>query len=78
MAWPTFQYNMNSVLVLVFSYFALLSTAKQIPLGTQRPSPFTPSFDSLVNSSLERWHAPGLAVAVIDGEKTYSKVGDLF
>jgi hypothetical protein len=38
-------------------------------------SPLNAKFDALVNSTLSDWHVPGLAVAVIDGHNTYSKVG---
>ena len=37
-------------------------------------SPFTASFDKLVSQNLDRWHTPGLAVAVINGQDTFSKV----
>ncbi|KAK1827699.1 beta-lactamase/transpeptidase-like protein [Podospora conica] len=37
----------------------------------QDPGPFTPDFKRLVLSTLEEWHLPGLAMAVIDGDKTW-------
>jgi CubicO group peptidase (beta-lactamase class C family) len=36
--------------------------------------PLDDEFDKLVNDLLAKWHAPGIAVAVIDGEKTWTKV----
>ena len=56
------------------AWLAPFVAAEQKPLNFRRSSPFTPSFDKHVASNLERWHTPGLAVAVIDGEKTHSKV----
>lgn len=64
--------------MLKFTYLLLLplwlSAAEQIPLSARRSAPFTPSFNQFVAENLERWHTPGLAVAIIDGEETYSKV----
>lgn len=53
---------------------ALVLGAQQVPLTDMTSSPFTASFDKLVSQNLDRWHTPGLAVAVIDGEDTFSKV----
>jgi CubicO group peptidase (beta-lactamase class C family) len=40
-----------------------------------RPSsPFSSKFDDLVQGLLQAWHVPGLAIAVIDGASTFSKV----
>jgi hypothetical protein len=32
-------------------------------------------YDKLINESIERWHVPGVSIAVVDGDSTYSKVG---
>jgi len=53
----------------------VLVSAQQEPLHASASSPFTSGFDKLVAHSLDRWHCPGLAVAVIDGYETFSKVG---
>lgn len=37
-------------------------------------SPFTPEFDALVMENLNHWHVPGLSVAVVDDDETFSKV----
>ncbi len=58
--------------IATFPAFAL--GAQQIPLTDHTASPFTESFDKLVNQNLEKWHTPGLAIAVIQGEDTFSKV----
>lgn len=34
-------------------------------------------YDKLINESLERWHVPGISIAVVDGDSTYSKVSGL-
>ncbi|KAJ5133277.1 beta-lactamase/transpeptidase-like protein [Penicillium atrosanguineum] len=36
-------------------------------------SPFTAKFNDRVQGLLDRWHVPGLAIAVIDGPSTFSK-----
>lgn len=48
--------------------------ARQVPLTDSTSSPFTASFDKLVSENLDRWHTPGLAMAVIQGDDTFSKV----
>ena len=53
---------------------ALVLGAQQVPLTDTASSPFTESLDKLVSQNLDRWHTPGLAVAVIDGKNTFSKV----
>ena len=58
--------------IAAFPAFAL--GAQQVPLTDQTASPFTESFDKLVKQNLEKWHTPGLAIAVIQGEDTFSKV----
>jgi CubicO group peptidase (beta-lactamase class C family) len=37
-------------------------------------TPFHPSFDSFVDSLMNDWHIPGLAIAVVHENKTWSKV----
>jgi len=37
-------------------------------------NPFDPSFDSFVDSLMKSWHIPGLAIAVVHENKTWSKV----
>ena len=57
-----------------FLSLSALSGAYQIPLTTPDKSPFTPDFDHLVADTLDYWHTPGISIAVVDGEKTFSKV----
>ena len=61
------------ILFLNFSP-AIVLGAQQIPVNGQIVSPFTAHFGKLVAQSLHRWHTPGLAIAVIDGQDTFSKV----
>ena len=56
-----------------FAFFAV-SRAHQIPLTAPHASPLTPGFDELVADTLAHWHTPGLSIAVVDGDKTFSKV----
>ena len=53
---------------------AFVLGAQQVPLTDTTISPFTANFDKLVSQELDHWHTPGLAIAVIDGEDTFSKV----
>lgn len=48
--------------------------AQQLPLTDLASSPFTASFDELVTQNMDRWHTPGLAIAVVHGEDVFSKV----
>ena len=48
--------------------------SQQVPLTDSASSPFTASFDELVTQNLDRWHTPGLAIAVVHGEDIFSKV----
>lgn len=36
--------------------------------------PFDEKFDRMVEESMERWHVPGLSVAVVHGDETFAKV----
>lgn len=58
---------------LLFGYTAL-SEALQFPLSRPDTSPFNANFDTLVAETLAHWHTPGISVAVIDGDQTFSKV----
>ena len=50
--------------------------AKQHILGSETTvdGPFDKAFDEFVEDTLAIFHVPGLSVAVVDGEHTYSKV----
>jgi hypothetical protein len=52
-------------------------SAPQLPLqdDLESDTPFHPSFDKFVESLLESWHIPGLAIAVVHENKTWTKVG---
>ncbi|KAL1913156.1 hypothetical protein Sste5344_000702 [Sporothrix stenoceras] len=41
--------------------------------GGDAPSPFDDTFRTLVADTLKAWHVPGVAVAVIDGDHTWSE-----
>ena len=62
-----------SLIALLLAYSAL-SVASQIPLSTLDISPFNADFDKLVAETLAHWHTPGISIAVVDGEQTFSKV----
>jgi CubicO group peptidase (beta-lactamase class C family) len=59
--------------------FASSSHSSQSVLGNYDPqvagnTPLHPSFDSFVDSLMEDWHIPGLAIAVVHENKTWYKV----
>ena len=60
--------------IYFFLGYSALSEAFQIPLSKPGTSPFTPDFDQLVAETLDHWHTPGISVAVVDGDQTFSKV----
>ena len=61
-------------LTCFFLAYSSLSEAFQIPLSTPDTSPFTTDFDKLVAETLAHWHTPGVSIAVVDGDQTFSKV----
>lgn len=67
------------VLVLVLAVAAVGSGAGQQRLpggdaGQQEQSPFDDEFEALVTETLAAWHVPGVAVAVLDGDATWTEV----
>ncbi|KAI9720465.1 MAG: hypothetical protein M1812_002971 [Candelaria pacifica] len=69
-------------ILILISSLTLYTTAHQTPLKSNpsknsnaaENSPLsTPEFETLVNSSLKKWHVPGLTVAVVEGERTFMK-----
>jgi hypothetical protein len=39
-----------------------------------RDGKFTPEFDELVKEKFERWHVPGMSIAVIQDDEVCAKV----
>lgn len=60
-------------MLLISFGFSALSGVSQIPLTAPDLCPFTPDFDELVAETLAYWHS----VAVVDGDKTFSRVCSL-
>ena len=46
----------------------------QIKEHARGTSPLNKDFNALVEHLLEEWHVPGISVAVVDGDQTYSNV----
>ncbi|KAL8922714.1 MAG: hypothetical protein Q9208_005027 [Pyrenodesmia sp. 3 TL-2023] len=66
----------RSILVLLavlVSCSSSLSPRQQTPLGKQQSSPFSSDFDEHVAELLHRWRVPGLSIAIVDGNDTFSK-----
>ena len=66
--------RMLPYIFLLLSLPVIALATQQIPVNEKTASPFTAHFDKLVAQSLHRWHTPGLAIAVIDGQETFCKV----
>jgi hypothetical protein len=64
---------------------ATVASANQFPLGYSSAilrenglkEPFDKSFDELAKKSMNDFKVPGLSIAVIQGETTFSKVRDI-
>ena len=61
-------------LISLMSLPTIALGAQQVPLTGPISFPFTAGFDRLVTQNLDRWHTPGLAIAVVHGEDIFSKV----
>lgn len=61
-------------LISLLSLSTIVLGAQQKPLTDPASSPFTASFDELVSQNLDHWHTPGLAIAVVHDEDTFSKI----
>ena len=76
---PTSLANMFSLglctvtLTLVYLSYCFPSE-ERLPLQKADRSPFTPDFDKYVTQLMNDWHVPGLAIAVVDGDETFSRV----
>lgn len=46
----------------------------QQPVQPENAIYFDEAFDAFVLETIGAWHVPGLSIAVVDGEKVYSKV----
>ena len=40
----------------------------------ERPSPLNEDFDKFVHQNLDYWHVPGISIALVDNNETFSKV----
>lgn len=57
-----------------------IADREQEPLSASPRSsrdPFTKSFDSFVQETIDEWKVAGVAIAVVDGDEIFSKVGPL-
>lgn len=48
---------------------------RTIPMQSQ--SPLNTVFEKLVHSTLQKWHVPGVAIGVVDGDHTWAEVSPL-
>lgn len=40
-----------------------------------RGSPFTKEYEKHVSELLEKWHVPGVAIGIVDGDDIWTEVG---
>ncbi|KAJ9151255.1 Penicillin-binding protein 4 [Pleurostoma richardsiae] len=50
-----------------------LASEAQRPLGGTARDPFTKEFGKLAEELLEKWHVPGIAIGVVDGDETFAQ-----
>ena len=60
-------------------YFCALLFCYSVALADQaspgeRPSPLNEDFNKFVHQNLDYWHVPGISIAVVDNNETFSKV----
>ena len=65
---------MDFCTALLLSLLFHISSALQIPLVQHDASPLDEKFNDLVRRTMDSWHVPGLSIAVVDGDDTYSQV----
>ncbi|KAG9236943.1 putative penicillin-binding protein [Amylocarpus encephaloides] len=58
--------------LLISALLLTLTAASQHILEDDNTNPFTPGFAKLANETLDFWHVPGVSVAVVDGEDTWT------
>jgi len=49
-------------------------TRRNLTMVSKEDNPLNSDFATLVEETLTHWHVPGVAVAVLDGPSTYTKV----
>ena len=60
-------------------YFCALLLCSSVTLADQasadeRPSPLNEDFNKFVQQNLDYWHVPGISIAVVDNNETFSRV----
>lgn len=53
-------------------------TARPPPAVRPDRSPLSPDFENLVYQNMQHLHVPGLAIAIVDGNDTFSRVSSRF
>lgn len=55
----------------------MTKTKKRMAVQSKQDGPLDEDFEKLVKETLELWHVPGVSVAVVDGDNTWTKVPHL-
>ena len=66
--------SLSIVVTTLISLSCCIPPQEQKSLHEKDRTPFSSDFDKYVKRLMHNWHVPGLAIAVVDGNVTYSKV----
>ncbi len=55
-----------------------LVASKMESTHTDTRTPLDETFDAIAKKLLQEWHVPGMSIAVIDGDQTFTKVAGKF
>jgi hypothetical protein len=58
----------------IWGFFVISSATEQKILSGSANSPLHDDFSRIVNETLQLWHVPGVSIAVVDGDVTWSEV----
>ncbi|KAL8755096.1 MAG: hypothetical protein Q9199_003885 [Rusavskia elegans] len=68
-----FSFSLCTVALALVPLSYCVPSRDQIPLHESDHSPFSSDFDKSVVRLMNDWHVPGLAIAIVNGNETYSK-----
>lgn len=69
-----FTFNLCTVALPLVPISYCLPSQDQIPLHEPDHYPFASELDKSVVRLMNDWHVPGLSIAIVNGNETYSKV----
>lgn len=69
-----FSFSLCTVALALVPLSCCVPSREQIPIHEPDDSPFSSDLDKSVVRLMNDWHVPGLAIAIVNGNETYSKV----